>query len=274
MHNSFKNKYGLNAYNRNPEDLFEYASTNGLSNIEINLSHKNFSLKKYSPKRIEMLSTLSKQHNINLSLHIPHYINISEVINPLRNSDINYLLKCVKLAYELEATHITLHAGKFYWFPLESWMRKKALKRFVNSIRKVLDTCEELDVIIALENVVPIPSGSDYFLLGDNIEDFNYIFSNIDSDSLGFCLDTGHANIGEGVLNYLNNFKQKLVCVHYHDNKGNNDEHLPIGEGNIDWISFTQLLKKTKYAGPIISECHNIEAYKSAKILESYFTNH
>ena len=67
-------------------------------------------------------------------------------------------------------------------------------------------------VKIALENVVPFPQGSEVYLLGDNIEDFKYIFENIDSNHLKFCLDTGHANMGEGVIDYINNLHEKIIC--------------------------------------------------------------
>ena len=61
-------------------------------------------------------------------------------------------------------------------------------------ISKLRAQSEKYKVILALENVVPIPAGSEYYLLGDSIEDLKYIYSHIDSDYLKFCLDTGHAN--------------------------------------------------------------------------------
>ena len=134
-----------------------------------------------------------------------------------------------------------------------------------------LKVCKNKNVIVAIENVVPIPNESEYFLLGDNIEDFKFIFSQLNSECLKFCLDTGHANIGEGVLEYINNFKDKLSCVHYHDNNGSNDEHLPIGKGKVPWEDLAEGLINIKYNGPFISECRNIEAQKSAMLFENYF---
>ncbi len=271
MKENFQRKYGFNVFNRQPEDLFEYASLHGLNHIEINLSHEKLSIETFNIDRINKLGDLSKSHNIQLSFHIPYYINISEVLAPLRISNIKYLLKCIKIAGELKATHVTLHVGNFYWFPVEQWKRKKSLKRFIKSLGKVLKVCEEKNVIIALENVVPIPTGSEYYLLGDNIEDFKFIFSNLDSKYLKFCLDTGHANMGEGVLEYTINFHEKLSCIHYHDNNGLNDEHLPIGKGKIPWDDLAAELININYQGPIISECRTIEAHESALLFESYF---
>jgi sugar phosphate isomerase/epimerase len=264
-------KYGLNVYNQQPEELFEYASSMGLHHIEINLSHENLSIETFTTDRIKKLRDLSKLHNIQLSLHVPYYTNISDVLIHLRRSSIKYLQKCIELAGELRSTHITLHLGSFYWFPVEQWERKKGLERFLKSLNKILKMCEEKNVVIALENVVPIPRGSEYYLLGDNIEDFKFIFSRVDSKYVKFCLDTGHANMAEGVLEYIINFQNKLCCIHYHDNNGFNDEHLEVGKGKVPWQDLANELENIKYQGPIISECRNIEAHKSAQLFESFF---
>lgn len=271
MKYNFKRKYGFNVYDRQPEDLFEYAFSYGLHHIEINLSQEKLSVETFTADRINKLRDLAKSHNIQLSFHIPYYINISEILVPLRRSNISYLLKCIQIAGELNATHVTLHVGSFYWFPVEQWERKKALKRFIKSLAKILKVCEDKNVIIALENLTPIPRGSEYYLLGDNVEDFKFIFSSIDSNCIKFCLDTGHANMGEGVLEYTNNFHNKLSCIHYHDNNGLNDEHLPVGKGKVPWGNLATELINIKYQGPIISECRTIEAHESAFLFESYY---
>ncbi len=271
MTNKFKRKYGFNVYNIHLENQFEYVAQQGLQHIEINLSDNKLSIDTFNKDRVTKLNTLSKEYDIGLSFHIPYFTNISEMLFPLRKSHIKFLFKCIGIASELNVTHITLHTGAFYWFPVEQWMRKKALKRFIKSMREVLKVCEDKNVVIAIENVVPIPKGSEFFLLGDNIEDFQYIFSQLDSEYLKFCLDTGHANMGEGISDYIDNFQDKLSCVHYHDNNGTNDEHLPIGEGNIPWDDLADKLTKIKYEGPIISECRNIEAHKAAMLFENYF---
>ncbi len=273
MSNRLKRKYGFNVYNKQPEDQLKYAASQGLHHIEINLSKEQLSIETFDANRIRKLRDLSKLYNIKLSFHIPYFLNISEMLPHIRKLEINYLIKCIKIASELEVTHVTLHTGSFYWFPVEPWMRKKALLRFIKSVKEVLKVCEDKNVTIALENVVPIPNGSEYYLLGDCIEDFKFIFSSIDSKYLKFCLDTGHANMAEGVLEYINNFHNKLSCIHYHDNNGFNDEHLSIGKGKVPWKSLAEELVNINYQGPIISECRNTEALESAILFEKYFTN-
>jgi sugar phosphate isomerase/epimerase len=271
MINKFKQTYGFNIFNQIPEKQFEYAAAHGLQHIEINLSQDNLSIDTFDEQRIKLLRDLAESHHIQISLHIPYFINISDILIHLRKSNIKYFLKTIQCAHELHATHITMHMGSFYWFPVEQWERKKALNRFLKYLEIVIKSSKGHMVNIALENVVPLPSGSDYYLLGDNIEDFKYIFSNINSEHIKFCLDTGHANMAEGVLEYTKNFHDQLTCIHYHDNNGLNDEHLPVGEGKVPWKDFVNELIHIGYEKPMISECRNLKAHESAALLEKFF---
>ena len=271
MLHKLNHTYGFNIFNQIPEKYFEYAAAHGLQHIEINLSKDNLSIEIFDEQRIKFLRDLAESHHIQISLHIPYFINISDILIHLRRSNVNYFLKTIQCAYELNATHITMHMGSFYWFPVEQSQRKRALDRFLKQLKIVVKACKQHMVNIALENVVPLPAGSDYYLLGDNINDFKYIFNNIESDYIKFCLDTGHANMAEGVLEYTKNFKEQLTCIHYHDNNGYNDEHLPVGKGKIPWKDFANELIKIGYKKPMISECRNLEAHESAALLEEFF---
>jgi sugar phosphate isomerase/epimerase len=42
--------------------------------------------------------------------------------------------------------------------------------------------------------------------------------------------------------------------LHVHDNKGHNDEHLPPGEGRIEWGAFTRELVQVGFHGAMILE--------------------
>ena len=271
MHSDFQYNFGFNVYNKPPEDFFTYASENGLKHIEINLTKDHSCLESFDNNRISKLTALAKEHDINLSLHLPYFLNISDIISLISKSNAAYMQKYVEFANQIGATHITVHMGNYYWFPVDSWMKRKALNRFIKRMKRILVACEKANVKIALENVVPIPHGSDFYLLGDCIEDFKYIFSEIDSEYLKFCLDTGHANMAEGIKEYIQNFKDKLVCIHYHDNNQNDDEHLAVGKGTIPWFEFARELNEINYNGPFISECRGIKPYEASQIMQSYF---
>ena len=56
-------------------------------------------------------------------------------------------------------------------------------------------------------------------------------------DSIGVCLDLGHAHITVGVPQAIATFADRIVQVHAHDNQGQKDEHLWPGDGGIDWTA-------------------------------------
>lgn len=74
-------------------------------------------------------------------------------------------------------------------------------------------------------------------------------------DSVGFCLDIGHAHLSTGLPETRHTpaksaialafeaFSQKLFQLHLHDNMGLRDEHLWPGDGKVDWKEVTQLLQ-------------------------------
>jgi sugar phosphate isomerase/epimerase len=54
-------------------------------------------------------------------------------------------------------------------------------------------------------------------------------------DSVGVCLDLGHAHLTAGIPAAMATLDGRIVQIHAHDNHGVKDEHLFPGDGGIDW---------------------------------------
>jgi len=61
-------------------------------------------------------------------------------------------------------------------------------------------------------------------------------------DSIGVCLDLGHAHFTVGIPEAIATFGSRVIQVHAHDNHGAKDEHLFPGDGNIDWPATAKAL--------------------------------
>jgi len=72
------------------------------------------------------------------------------------------------------------------------------------------------------------------------------LFSEYDSDFLGFCYDSGHGNLGDG-LRTLEELKDRLISIHLHDNDGIDDQHNIVFTGTIDWRRFVKILVRSSY---------------------------
>jgi sugar phosphate isomerase/epimerase len=70
------------------------------------------------------------------------------------------------------------------------------------------------------------------------------IIREFDPDSLGFCLDLGHANL-EPRMNPVKAIEKggkRLANLHVSDNSGKIDEHNPTGQGKIAWDKVARAL--------------------------------
>jgi sugar phosphate isomerase/epimerase len=260
--------FGFDVVRKPVEECFGYAAEYGLSHLEIDLIRESSFVETFGAERISNLRELSEEFGITLSLHTPFTVNPADKIPAIRDASIAYLKRCVSVAHELDATHVTTHVG--YCLGVKP-SKLKALTRLAANLRQVLHDCRKLEVKLAIENVNPMPEGSELFYLGDSIEECDYLLSELDSPYLNLCLDIGHANTNEGPLAYIQKFGKKIVNVHFHDNNGKTDEHLDVGEGTVPWKKVAESLKRISFCGPFVSECFNSSPHEAKAALQKYF---
>ncbi|KYH36197.1 MAG: hypothetical protein AYL30_008130, partial [Candidatus Hecatellales archaeon B24] len=167
----------------------------------------------------------------------------------------------VMKAYKVDAGTVVIHPG--FKGPLEYFYPKKSLKVNSESVRILLKKAENLGVHLAIENM---PKG-DWPLLS-TVEEFEAFFSERSLEGLGLALDVGHAQTVGQVEAFIRKFKGKISHIHLHDNFGDEDSHLKIGNGIIDWPSTLKALKKASFSGYLIVESVQ-EPYESLKTLKS-----
>jgi sugar phosphate isomerase/epimerase len=74
-------------------------------------------------------------------------------------------------------------------------------------------------------------------------------------ERLGFHLDIGHANVARLPLDdLLATFRGRLRHVHMSDNRGQADDHMPIGAGRVHWGRAVRALRQIGYDGTITLE--------------------
>ena len=143
----------------------------------------------------------------------------------------NRFHRALELAAVCGAEHIVLHHGWEEWrhgFNREEW-RENSLATWRETARRARD----LGVRVVLENVFEARP-----------QDLEPMLSALAGDGVGFCFDIGHANVfgRADILEWLEVLTPHLQALHLHDNHGDQDEHLPIGYGAIDFRSFFKWL--------------------------------
>jgi sugar phosphate isomerase/epimerase len=67
-------------------------------------------------------------------------------------------------------------------------------------------------------------------------------------------VDTSHCSLGGFLFAAVARFGDRLVHVQVSDNRGVTDDHLPPGQGHIDWGRFRQALVGVGYRGVFMLE--------------------
>ena len=60
----------------------------------------------------------------------------------------------------------------------------------------------------------------------------------------------------------------RLIACHVHDNDGSSDQHLPVGQGTIEWEPFFAALKKLPTPPVLVLEY--AQGFADAKSLEQH----
>ena len=127
----------------------------------------------------------------------------------------------------------------------------------IRRLQKIADAAKELGIKIAFENT--------------KIKGYQeYVLKYIKNDNVGICLDSGHLHAHfQDELNF-DLFKDKIFCVHLHDNFGVKDQHLIPFEGTLDWMWLIGKLKECNYNGPITMELVYQNDYVGEDLVEFY----
>ena len=126
-------------------------------------------------------------------------------------------------------------------------------KSFCKSIEKLHEKAVELDYNLAIETAPYKPETNERYPFSKEISDFVRSFN---SPNMSLCLDINHSNLNEKLEDVCVNCKGLIANIHVSDNHGVREEHLPPGEGLIDFPAVFRCLKQAGYPGPCNIECH------------------
>lgn len=85
------------------------------------------------------------------------------------------------------------------------------------------------------------------------------------SKNIGSCLDIGHANYSRISLEkWVDEIGDKIGYLHLSDNMGLFDDHMPLGDGSIDWKKANSLLAYLPKETPMTLEVGGIDGIKKS----------
>lgn len=215
-------------------------------------------------KKIDLLKEQAKSYGLEFSVHAPFAdINIASPSKVMLNAALNRFKQSLEFANKLDAKLWVFHPGQrtgiSQYYPNKEW------KQNIESIKKIYAQSEEYGLNIAFENLP-----AKYWFIMKNPQDFAKFYRETNLP-IGIVLDVGHANLEGQIESYLNQLADKIVHIHVSDNCGQDDDHLGLGFGKIDWAGFAEAVKKIDYDKTIVIES-NDHIPQSIQKLKQLFT--
>jgi sugar phosphate isomerase/epimerase len=184
---------------------------------------------------LQRLSRTLRENQLEVSIHGP-FMDLSPggVDQRIKEVTRERLFKTIQLAHFFNPRMIVFHPG------YESWKFDGNINLWLESSlqtwKPLVKEAEEKGLTLAVENVFE-----------EGPEPIKNLLEEIHSPRFRFCFDTGHQNVFARTslpvwMEALGGF---LSEVHLHDNHGEMDEHLPVGEGKFDFDQFFTLLSQS-----------------------------
>ncbi|MEI6205147.1 MAG: sugar phosphate isomerase/epimerase family protein [Desulfuromonadales bacterium] len=140
--------------------------------------------------------------------------------------------------------------------------RLEWLKNSIAFWREFVPQARELGTVLAVENIFEKEPSTLKALLDE-----------IDDPCFGHCFDIGHWNMFKtgSLEEWFSALGSYIAESHIHDNHGQIDEHLPVGEGAIDFACFFPLLIRYAPSAVWTIEAHSAERLQRAiKNIQNY----
>ncbi len=217
---------------------------------------------------------ISSLHNfcplpVGVSYAAPNLYQFSAERPREREQAERYTRKTIELAARVKAPVVVLHLGSV---EMSNYTDKllDLLERGVQDTPKYQKLCAELEqkreakkepfldrVKEVLKRVLPAAEAAGIRLGAENREaleelpfesDFQFLFRELTSPSLGYWHDTGHAQIKEhmGFISHrmqLESLQNSLYGLHLHDVRFPGRDHCPPGDGTVDFAALKPFIK-------------------------------
>jgi sugar phosphate isomerase/epimerase len=163
-------------------------------------------------------------------------------------------------AKELRPRAVVLHGGydeRRFDGDVSLWLGQ-SLKTWPEFIKEA----ERLNTVIAVENI-----------FDDGPAPLKALVESLSSPNFRICLDAGHLKLFSeaSMEEWFSEIGGFIAEVHIHDNRGKIDDHLPLGDGIIDFQLFFRLLKNHTRDPIYTIELHGEEVlWRGVKALRKY----
>ncbi len=236
-------------------DILAAASEAGFSSLEIFAAPQHFPIHDLD-RALELLETVGERGMKTAAFHAPFYMSLEELIAgdtyalgdravDRRARALASTKALLSVAAAIDSPAVVVHMGHTNGASADA-------RLFIDGVEELLREVSDFSGSLLLENTPHV---------AESLEELDEVGGATPPDRVGFCIDLGHLHIhraraaaGETARgkaardrtcgmssddaaqrDLLDRVLRRTRHFHVHDNGGGKDEHLPPGEGNIDW---------------------------------------
>lgn len=235
-----------------------FAAENGFQGLELQCNPLDFWPGLIPDATLAELAAIGRSEALAYSLYGCDTVNAATALPELRALGDETVERLLDVASRIGCQVLCLHAGKAT--ELENLERKgvpyrtkrydaglllqAASQRAVTAIAQWADLAAERGVTLVVENDAHVRHTA-----APNADALAAMVRAIDRPNVRVNFDTGHAFIGGGLLEELEVLRPLIGHVHLDDNSTPHaSEHLPLGEGAIDFGAIADFLAATEAA--------------------------
>jgi sugar phosphate isomerase/epimerase len=198
---------------------------------------------------LDRIAQTLEQAKVRPTVHAPFFDLNPGALDPLiRQVTLQRLSQALSVAGRLNAHLMVIHPGFDKWrYPNLDQVWLSLAKDFFPPLLEQAKAC---GCRLAIENI--------YEEAPDTLVQ---LVDEIDSEWFGLCFDVGHWHLfgKRPMAEWLEAISPRLFHLHLHDNHGRADEHLPVGDGTIDFTPLKLYLHKVPTLPSMTLEAHSAE---------------
>jgi len=208
-------------------------------------AHLDYHDKKFVVRTASMIQELGMEP---YSFHAPFAdnIDITSLDSAQQRIALDEITQAAEAASILGVAHFVIHPGPEQDLRLDD-DRPKRFENAAKALNVLSKRCEELNLKLVFENMLP-------HLSFGQPSDLQWVLGEMHSSNVGVCLDTGHAYLSGEIETVVQKISGHLTMLHANDNNGNYDDHLPPGEGKIDWPTLLKQVSDSDFHGTLMLE--------------------
>lgn len=213
------------------------------------------------PEELAAIAEALAQNGRTTTIHGPFMdLNPGSAEPLLRQATLTRYHQAMDAAAILKPRVIVLHPGYDKW--RYGGMQETWLGHAADTYREMAARAEAIGCTIAVENIFE-----------EEPSTLRALLEAIDSPSVRHCFDVGHWNLFAkvGLEEWFAELGSFIAESHIHDNRGERDDHAPLGEGEIDFDLFFRLMERYAPDAAWTIEAHSREALERSLVnIEKY----